>query len=190
MLEQLIAWDKTLFYLLNSAWANPFCDSLLPWLRNKFLWMPLYVFIVSFFLINFRKRGVYALLYLGMVVLFCDQISSDIIKPFIGRVRPCNDPVWDDSIRLLVGCGSGFSFTSSHAANHFGVATFLGIILRQHSRIFLPLGFLWAGIICYAQVYVGVHYPLDVVGGALLGIAIGAGISVLFQKHVHSLKAF
>ncbi|MDZ4844268.1 MAG: phosphatase PAP2 family protein [Chitinophagales bacterium] len=188
MLEQLIEWDRTLFYLVNSVWVNSFFDSLLPWLRDKYTWTPLYVFIVSFFVLNYKQRGVFAMLYLGIAVLFCDQISSDIIKPLVGRLRPCNDPLWDEYMRLLVrGCGSGFSFTSSHAANHFGVATFLGIVVWQYSKIILPIGFLWAALVCYAQVYVGVHYPLDITGGGVLGIFIGGGMSALFSRHFKTL---
>lgn len=187
MFEQLISWDNTVFYLVNTAWANALCDAVMPWLRNKFFWAPVYVFLVAFFLVNFKQRGIYALLYLGVVVIFCDQISSDIIKPMIGRVRPCNDPFWNEHIRLLVHCGSGLSFTSSHAANHFGVAAFLGMILWHSSRIVLPVAFAWAAAVCYAQVYVGVHYPLDVAGGALLGITIGGLLSLLYRKHFKTL---
>lgn len=187
MFEQLIEWDNTLFYLVNSVWANGLFDAVMPWLRNKYTWVPLYVFIVSFFVLNYKQRGVFALLYLGIVVLFCDQISSDIIKPLVGRIRPCNNPMWDEHIRLLVNCGSGLSFTSSHAANHFGVAAFLGVVLWQSSRIILAIGFLWAALVCYAQVYVGLHYPLDIAGGALLGLTIGFGMSALFGRHFKAL---
>lgn len=183
MIDRLLEFDTAFFFLINNVWTNSVFDALMPLLRNKYFWAPLYLFMLTFFLLNFKQRGMYLLVYLGIVVLLCDQISSDIIKPLTGRLRPCNDPRLSEYVRLLVSaCGSGLSFTSSHAANHFGVAAFLGFALWRQSRLVLTTGLLWAAVICYAQIYVGVHYPLDVIGGGLVGLLIGAAMALLFMQ--------
>jgi len=183
MLEQLLDWDKWAFHIINGVWQSPTLDFVIPWIRNKYLWAPLYLFLIAFFLLNYKKQGTLALLYLGVTVLFCDQISSDIIKPLVQRFRPCHDPIIKEQVRLLVGCGGTFGFTSSHAANHFGVAIFLGLLLRNRRFVF-PVALLWALLVCYAQVYVGVHYPMDIIGGALLGMAIGGLLVLLCKRHL------
>lgn len=173
MLEQIVAADKALFHLINAVWTLPLFDTLAPWLRNKYFWAPLYVFIAVFFLINYGRRGWYALILLALTVTLCDQLSSGFIKPLAERVRPCNDSSMTE-LRLLVSCGSGFSFTSSHAANHFGAAIFLSSLFWRKSILVTGVLLAWASAVSWAQVYVGVHYPLDIAGGALLGTMIGA----------------
>lgn len=183
MLEQLLYRDKEIFHLINGVWNYPLLDILMPWLRNKYLWAPLYLFVISFFLYNYRRSGLLAMLYLGITVLFCDQISSDIIKPMVQRLRPCHDPLLKEQVHLLVGCGGPFGFPSSHAANHFGVALFLGLLLPRNRFVFAAL-LLWASLVCYAQIYTGVHYPLDIAGGALLGAVLGSLMLLLCKRHL------
>ena len=109
-------------------------------------------------------------------------MSSELVKKTVRRIRPCNDPELQEEVKLLVSCGAGYSFTSSHATNHFAVAAFISMTLGLLYRwIRLPL-FLWAASIAFGQVYVGVHYPLDVIGGGILGVLIGFIIARLYQQ--------
>lgn len=108
-----------------------------------------------------------------LTVVITDQVSSSVIKPFVQRLRPCNDPLISSQVHLLVNCGSGFSFVSSHAANHFGIACFVIVLLHSRFRWIAPAALLWAALVSFAQIYVGVHYPVDTICGALLGIATG-----------------
>ncbi|MGF1924924.1 MAG: phosphatase PAP2 family protein [Bacteroidia bacterium] len=111
-----------------------------------------------------------------------DFISAKLIKPNVQRVRPCNEVSLSKSIIKRVPCGSGYSFPSAHATNHFAIALFLiGIFYRDWKWI-LPLGLIWAALVAFAQVYVGVHYPLDTLAGALLGTAIGLITSTFYKK--------
>lgn len=190
MIESILEIDKFIFSIINGQWYNGFLDQLLPFIRNKYFWIPLYIFIISFVLLNFRKKGLWILLGLIIVVVLSDQISSSIIKPYFDRLRPCNDPSLLDSVRLLVNCGGGKSFTSSHATNHFAVATFLGFVSRPYFYVVSILLLLWAAAISYAQVYVGVHFPLDIVCGGMLGIGIGFIIYRLMKRRLHTIDAF
>lgn len=169
MLELLIECDKKLFFLINTEWSNAFFDFLLPYWRTKTTWIPLYILL---FLIIAKDRGFkigWVLIVLGASIALADYTSSEIIKKGVERLRPCNDPSLSN-VRTLISCGSGFSFTSSHATNHFAVAMQLFLIFRMSwkTRYFLTL-FTWAALIAYSQVYVGVHYPLDVFFGGIWG---------------------
>ncbi|HMI77725.1 MAG TPA: phosphatase PAP2 family protein [Ferruginibacter sp.] len=173
-MKQLLTYDQQLFRIINERWSNPFFDWLMPWLRNSSMWYPLYIFLMLLIIVNFKKnRAAWILFAIGTVVL-CNFISSDIMKENIIRQRPSNNPDFADWINVLVGYRpQSSSFTSSHATNHFGMATFLFYTLGQKFGKWPLLLFLWAFSISLAQVYVGVHYPLDVICGGLIGILIG-----------------
>ena len=173
-MQQLISVDKYLFRLINSSWSNPVFDWLMPWLRNANVWAPLYLFMILLILINFKKTGWVWVLFAAGNSILTDFVSSTIIKGSIWRVRPCNDPEFSGWINILVGHKpQNSSFTSSHAANHFGIAMFIFLTLQKDFGKWPQLFFIWAAMISYAQVYVGVHFPLDVIGGSLIGILIG-----------------
>ncbi|BDS12693.1 phosphatase PAP2 family protein [Aureispira anguillae] len=169
MLEHLIEWDQAAFGLINGTWHNDFLDVILPYWRNKKTWIPLYALLL---LIIGKDRGfktVWVLIIIGLTIGLSDQVSSQWIKKTIERIRPCNDTNLG-AVRELVPCGGGYSFTSSHATNHFAFAMQLFLLFRLNwQKRYFVLLFFWAGLIAYSQVYVGVHYPLDVTMGAILG---------------------
>ena len=177
----ILHWDEEIFRLINTAWQHPFLDALMPYWRSKFLWMPFYLWIASFLLINFKKQGFILMLAIGLTVGLTDFVSSTIIKKNVQRLRPCNTEILQEEVHLLVRCGSGYSFPSSHAANHFAMAVLfyatLGRFLGKAKIIFL----LWAASIAFGQVYVGVHFPVDVLFGSFLGIFLGA-LGIFFIK--------
>lgn len=172
--------DFTLFHWINQVAQHPVLDMILPLFRNKLVWIPLYLFIAGFVLINFGKRGFYYLLFGALTVGIADVSSSHWIKPWVKRERPCRQ-LDRDQVRTMVHCGGGYSFPSSHATNHFALAVFLILTFgRRHRWVWLAL--VWAAIISYAQIYVGVHFPLDILGGALLGTVIGRIISWTYSR--------
>ncbi len=187
ILLNIIDIDKNIFSLINSGFTSDFLDTILVFSRNEYFWIPLYIFIISYVVLNFKKKAYWFLFFLILTVSVTDIVSSSIIKPAIERPRPCHQEGGMAGVRLLVPCGSGYSFTSSHATNHFGIAFFLIFTLgRRFKFLFLPL-FIWASIISYAQVYVGVHYPLDVLSGALLGTCIALLMSELYSFSMKSI---
>ena len=167
--------DHFLFAFLNQSLSNPIFDSILPTLRNKWTWTPLYLFIVVFFIYKYKLKSLYVILCAIISVILADYLSAGVIKPWIQRPRPCNTPVVKESLNLLLDCRNSFSFVSSHACNHFSMAIFFSSMLknRSNSRPITSLFLAWAGIISFAQIYVGVHFPTDILVGAVLGSMIG-----------------
>ncbi|MEO7313213.1 MAG: phosphatase PAP2 family protein [Chitinophagaceae bacterium] len=175
--------DQTLFLRINQDGANAFFDSWMPWIREANMWAPLYLFLVIFAVYNFRWRGMVWILSLLAAIALSDIISSQILKVYVGRLRPCNDPFMQQYLRFIIKrCPSSFSFTSSHAANHFTIATFIVTSTKKLLGRPIKLFFVWAFLISYAQIYVGVHYPLDVLCGTMIGLTIGYSFGNLFNR--------
>lgn len=177
----IIQWDITLFEWINNNLSSDLLDFILPWMREPLFWVPMYAFIIAFVFFNFGQKAYWFVLFLALTVGSSDIISSRVIKKSIKRLRPCNT----EYVQVIerVQCGSGYSFTSNHAANHFAVATFLVLTLGQKFRKIRPWLWVWASIIAFSQVYVGVHFPLDIFVGGILGILIGKFWSLLFDKY-------
>ncbi len=173
MMESLLSLDQQLFFAIHLGWANDVLDVVAPLLRNKLFWIPLYVFVLSYIWYNQRAYFTGFLLAIALLVTVSDTMSSKVFKPTFERLRPCNTPGIREEIRPLVGCGSGFSFTSSHATNHFALAIFMMGTFNRRQRRLKWLWLIWASAISLSQVYVGVHFPLDILCGALLGAGIG-----------------
>ena len=172
--QKIIKADQELFLLLNRGYTNSFLDSLFPWYREGNTWVPFYLFLVVFSILNFKRKAFPFILFAVVTIVLTDQISSNLVKPFFERPRPCRDPFLMNQIRMLLnGCSGGFSFTSSHATNHFGFAVYLLVTIGSLIGRWKYLLLIWAATIAYGQVYVGVHYPLDIFCGALLGASIG-----------------
>lgn len=181
--QKLEQWDQWLFIKLNSGPANPVFDTVMPFMRNGMHWVPLYLFLGVFVLLNFKSKGVWWILFFIATIALTDMVGTQVFKHNFGRDRPCADQDFSMHVRLLIQCtGRGNSFISNHAANHFGMATFFFITLRPVLKKWARIGFIWAGLIAYAQVYVGVHYPLDVLAGASLGLMAGLLTGKLFNK--------
>ena len=187
-LQKILQGDYWLFSHINQRWTSPVLDNVLLFVREAEFWVPFYLFLLVFMAMNFGKKGLLWSLYLAMTVIISDTISSHLIKDrLVYRLRPCGSPFWADSIHFLANyCPSGSSFTSSHACNHFAMAVFIYRTLRPVSR-WWALVLIWALVISYAQVYVGVHYPLDVICGGILGSLIGWLVSLVFRFQAGNL---
>lgn len=187
----MVNLDQQLFYFINNNLHVGWLDKIAPYWRSMYLWVPLYIFFISYLLTNFNpKRAAIYLLALGLTVGTADIISSRLIKNTVARLRPCNDESVKSRVKLLVPCGGGYSFTSSHATNHFAAAIFV-ILTFIGTRKKLKYALLaWATSISFGQVYVGVHYPLDVVCGAILGIGIGYLGAFILKKYGASILEF
>ena len=180
-------FDYKLFSKINGEWHNSFFDAFFPFTREAFFWVPFYFFLLLFVTINFKKYGWLWALFFIVNVFLSDYVSSTFIKENFFRLRPCRDPAIADHIRFLVRyCPASSGFTSSHATNHFAAAMFIFVTLRHKLSIgkWWLLVFLWAFIPCYAQLYVGVHFPTDILGGIFAGLVLGYLIGFVFNRIV------
>ena len=174
MLER---FDQQLFLFINSA-NSPLFDQVMHTISGKLIWVPLYLSILIFLGVKYKRKFLIILIFIIVAATFADQ-SSVIVKNIVHRLRPCNEPSLIAIVHLVNGeCGGIYGFVSSHAVNSFDVALLsLSFIRKRWYSISIIL---WAGIISYSRVYLGVHYPGDVICGALLGSFIGWGIYRLY----------
>ena len=187
ILEKINAFDYKLFSKINGEWHNSFFDTFFPLTREAFFWVPFYFFLMLFVIINYKKYGWLWILFLILNVCLSDFVSSNLIKEAFFRLRPCRDPAVADHLRFLVKyCPVSSGFTSSHAANHFAAAMFIFVTLRQKINIgkWWVLIFVWALIPSYAQIYVGVHFPTDILGGIFAGLILGFFVGSVFNRIV------
>jgi undecaprenyl-diphosphatase len=181
-------YDEWLITHINQDWGNKVFDYLLPFMRETAFWLPLYFFLILFVTMNFGIRGLWWVIGFLLTAAFADLISSQFIKQTVMRVRPCQDPEVSGQLRFFINyCPGSSSFTSSHATSHFAQAMFFYGTLKSVTR-WAWLFFIWAFIISYTQVYVGVHYPFDVICGGILGCGIGFVISKLHLKQAGLLS--
>ena len=172
--------DHELFLFLNGlhvGWLNP----VMTFISSEMGWIPFYVILLY---LVFKKLGWKGLLFvvIGVVVLITcsDQLSSHVFKPVFHRFRPCHDPLIQDLVHLPNGhCGGQYGFISSHACNTFALASFITLIMKRFYKKIGLLMFIWAALVSYSRIYMGVHFPGDVLCGAAVGMILGFGIGHL-----------
>ncbi len=183
-MDKIIALDRQLFSKLNGEWHSAFFDSFLPILRTSQTSYALYIFLFVFVLLNGGKNKWWWVLFAALVPVLSDFVSSDLIKENFWRVRPCRNENLEPPARFLLAyCPGSSSFTSSHSFTHFSLGAFFYFTLKPFFKKWAFLFFVWAGGIAYAQVYVGVHFPLDVIAGACIGFLFGYLPARSFNKH-------
>lgn len=171
MFQQLDEW---LFYAINQGWANPFFDKMMPFITQVDSWLLLY--LLGFYILFFRagREGRVAAIALILTIIATDQLNSSVLKELFGRIRPCHEL---GDLRLLVNCGGGKSMPSSHAANNFAAAVVLVSFFRREAFVL----FLVASLMALSRVYVGVHYPFDIIAGAIVGASVGLIITIIIK---------
>lgn len=190
MIDTILELDSKFFLFLNQFHSS-FFDEVMYWISHKFFWIPLYGFIV--FLL-FKKYGLKKAIVLTLLIIatfaLCNTISVEAFKNVFHRLRPCHNEELTGFVHLVNDhCGGQWGFVSSHATNVFGLATISSLFLSNKLKYYSILIFFWAAIVSYSRIYLGVHYPLDIICGALLGISIASIMFILAQKLGLNLKS-
>lgn len=173
MLDTLTQWDTSLFLFLNGH-NSPFWDSVMLLISGKLTWIPLYLLLIYFIIRRYRVQSIWWLLAIAILVLITDQASVKLFKNVFLRLRPCHTPDLSGLVHLVGRCGGKYGFVSSHAANTFGVAVFLSFLFSKRWVSISIL--LWALVVSYSRIYLGVHFPGDIICGAILGAGIAIAV--------------
>jgi undecaprenyl-diphosphatase len=172
-IEKIEQFDVSLFLWLNK-FHSPFFDVLFEWITYKFTWIPLYVFFLYLIIKKYGKQSVWYIVGAVLAVALADQISVHFFKEVLQRYRPCHNLEIKQMVHLINNhCGGKYGFVSSHAANTFAIATYMLLVLPFLNKLSKYTLVFWAALVSYSRIYVGVHYPADIVVGGLLGIICG-----------------
>ena len=181
-MQQLHNLDTDLFIWLNSQ-HTPWLDPVMVWITTRNSWFPFYALLIGWFVYHYRQQAVGLLLTIIAAVALSDQFASSVLKPLTLRPRPCHVPALQKLIHPILDCGGQYGFVSSHAATTFALATSLWLLLGQQQP-WVRWAFAWAALIAYSRIYVGVHYPLDVLAGSGVGV-LSAVMCVAVYTTVH-----
>jgi undecaprenyl-diphosphatase len=181
MLEFLLNADTKLFLLIN-GWHSPFFDILMTYISAKLFWLPLYLLLFWLIIRDFGKKTFILLLFIAAVLVLTDQVSVHLFKNVFQRLRPCHN----ESLAALVHtvnnhCGGKYSFVSSHATNVFGIVAFMFGLLGKRYKWLIWILLVWGLLVMYSRVYLGVHYPGDVLAGAVVGMIIGSLLLLAYR---------
>ncbi|WP_068472591.1 phosphatase PAP2 family protein [Saccharicrinis aurantiacus] len=166
-MQALLDLDSQLLLFLN-YFHTDFWDNFMWIISSTTVWIPLYVMILYTIIKNQKYQSWISVIAIIILIVLCDRVSSGFLKPTIARFRPTHDPLLQDFVKIVNGYRGGtYGFVSSHAANTMGIAVFTSLVFRN--KVFSAFIFIWALIISYSRIYLGVHFPGDVLGGLLLG---------------------
>ncbi len=183
MLTYLLELDTRLFLYLNSLHSNSL-EGIMWFLSLTKVWIPLYIIIAAYIFWKYRKTSIFIIITLALTIVASDRLSSGLIKPLVKRYRPSHEAKLEGKVHMVNNYKGGkYGFVSSHAANTFALALFLSLLLKR--KLITGLFFLWATLVSYSRIYLGVHYPGDVLGGALIGCLCAF---ILFKIMQHFLK--
>lgn len=181
IIQAINALDQRILLAINQA-HSPVLDAVMVFASNRNVWIPAYALLIGWLIYHFRRRGLLLLPMVILAVSLADSITSRLFKPYFARPRPCHDATVGHLLRLPDGCGGQFGFLSSHASNSVALAVFLMLVLPAGRFRGLKIAvFVWAALLSYSRVYLGAHYPTDIIGGAAVGALLSWGAAALYK---------
>lgn len=182
MMHKIISWDQELLLWINGG-HTPFWDEVMWYVSKPLVWLPVYVLLMYYCIRYYKIRTFYIILFTILLVTICDVVSVHLFKNLFQRLRPTHEPLLEGLVHTVRNYQGGtYGFVSSHATNYFGLAAFFSWILHHNLRYFTLVSLLIAAIISYSRIYLGVHYPGDVICGALLGGMFGILLGMIFCR--------
>lgn len=180
LIEILKHLDTNLFLAINGLYA-PFFDGFMYMVSEKFMWVPLYASVLYVLIKHWKKEAIWLILALVLCIVISDQVSSHILKNLVQRLRPSHADNLKGMVHLVKGYSGGlYGFASSHAANSFSFALLSSLIFKR--KIYTYSIFVWVLITVYSRIYLGVHYPFDIVGGVVVGSIAALGCYWILGK--------
>lgn len=180
-MDNLIKWDKELLLYLNQL-GSPTWDGFWYWISEPQLWIPLYVLFFILLYKYFGWRNAFLIIGISLLMILVTDQMANVFKDSFQRIRPCKDEDLKDIIKTPAGCSGRFGFFSAHAANHFAFALYYGNVFRKKIKWLMPVLLVWAALIAYSRVYLGVHFPLDILCGTVIGILVGILFFLVLKK--------
>jgi undecaprenyl-diphosphatase len=186
-MDKLRALDEQLFVYLNNLHAT-FLDQPMYYMSRTYLWIPLHLYLLYIIIKHYGKESWVIIVCIALSILMADQFTSGLMKPFFSRLRPSHEAHLESAIHIVNNAKGGlYGFASSHAANTFALAFFIWLLFKDQYK-YISLIFLWAILVCYTRIYLGMHYPGDLLAGAIVGLIsgyIGYRISVRVLRAIH-----
>lgn len=168
MLDTLIQYDKEFFFFLNSLGSETW-DGLWLFITNKYAFIPLYALLLY---LIYRKTGwkstLLTMIIVAAMITTTDQLSN-LFKSTFARPRPCQPDIFEEAIRFVVSRCGRYGYFSAHAASSMALAVFVGMLLKNHYKNLVFILLFWSALVSYSRIYVGVHYPLDIISGMIIG---------------------
>lgn len=179
MFDYIKSIDQSLLLWLNSQ-HTPFLDNFMFFVSGKWQWVPFYLLIAAYIIAKFKQKAVIIIIAAAVLITLSDQ-ASNLLKDTVQRPRPCKDPEIGHLVRLVNDyCRGAYGFVSAHAANSFALAGFVSLLFRK--RWIVAVMIVWAILVSYSRIYLGVHYPGDIIGGAILGLLISGVIYLIIKR--------